>query len=162
MRPVPPGNPDALRDAGSGELVHYPESERAARYQLSSDQCVIDGRHFFIVGNLEIPVLGSDQTFSWGVWVSLSEENFARASKLGHTPGREAEPPYFGWLSSSLCVYPETVHLKTRVHTRPVGVRPLIELEPTQHPLSVEQRNGITWQRVQEIAELVLHGPSCQ
>ena len=44
------------------------------------------------------------------------------------------------------------------MHTRPVGVRPYIELEATDHPLAVEQREGITWERVQEIAEIVLHG----
>jgi hypothetical protein len=54
--------------------------------------------------------------------------------------------------------YPDTVNLKTMVHSREVGRRPFIELEPTDHPLAVEQRQGITWARVQEIAELVLHG----
>jgi hypothetical protein len=33
-------------------------------------------------------------------------------------------------------------------HTQPAGRKPLIELEPADHPLAVEQRNGITWQRV--------------
>jgi hypothetical protein len=47
--------------------------------------------------------------------------------------------------------------LKTNVHTREVGVRPLVELEPTDHPLAVEQRDGIAMARVQEIAELNLH-----
>ncbi len=39
-----------------------------------------------------------------------------------------------------------------------VGQRPLIELEPTDHPLAAEQRAGITLARVQEIAETLLHG----
>lgn len=47
--------------------------------------------------------------------------------------------------------------LKARVHTRPVGKRPYIELEQTDHPLAIEQRDGITMQRVREIAEMVLH-----
>jgi hypothetical protein len=34
-----------------------------------------------------------------------------------------------------------------------VGTRPHIELEPTDHPLAVEQRRGITVARVIEIAE---------
>jgi len=33
----------------------------------------------------------------------------------------------------------------------------VIELEQTDHPLALEQRHGITVQRVQEIAEQVLH-----
>lgn len=134
-----------------------PEEEREARALLSSDMCLIDEQHGFIVGNVEIPVLDRDDTFSWDVWVSLSLPNFKRAYELWNQPGREAEPAYFGWLSTHLPGYPETLHLKTRVHTREVGRRPRIELEPTDHPLAVEQREGMTLSRVQEIAELVLH-----
>ena len=74
------------------------------------------------------------------------------------TEGRENEAPYFGWLSTELPLYgTSTITLKTNVHTRPVGLRPNIELEPTGHPLAAEQRNGITRERVREIAEQLLH-----
>ncbi|MFI8515135.1 DUF2199 domain-containing protein [Streptomyces sp. NPDC085460] len=125
---------------------------------LSSDQCVINGQHYFVRGLLEIPVIGTDEVFSWGVWVSLSRDNFARAADMWDTAGREAEKPYFGWLTTELALYaPSTLNLKTQVHTRPVGRRPFVELEPTDHPLAVEQRTGITRDRVREIAEAVLH-----
>ncbi|MFH0241603.1 DUF2199 domain-containing protein [Streptomyces sp. HK10] len=125
---------------------------------LSADQCVIKGEHFFVKGLIEIPVAGSEEPFSWGVWVSLSRESFARTAKLWDTPGRESEAPCFGRLSTELALYsPSTVDLRTNVHTRAVGVRPLVELEPTAHPLAVEQRTGITPDRVREIAEIVLH-----
>jgi hypothetical protein len=134
-----------------------PAAERAGRCQLSSDQCIIDDQFFYVVGNLEIPVLGREDRFSWDVWVSLSDRNFARACAVWDQPGRESEPAYFGWVSTALPGYPETVNLKAMVHTREVGRRPYIELEPTDHPLAVEQREGITLDRVQEIAELVIH-----
>src|SRR5262245_7256400 len=134
-----------------------PETERKRRCLLSSDQCIIDDMHFFIAGNLEIPVAGRKERFSWDVWVSLGPANFGRACDLWETPGRESEPPYFGWLSTVLPGYLYTLHLKTMVHTREVGCRPFVELEPTAHPLAVEQRQGITLSRVKEIAELVLH-----
>jgi len=138
-----------------------PEAERAARTELTSDLCVVDDQHFFILGNVEIPIIGSKEPFAWSVWVSLSLTNFQRTVKLWKKKGREKEPPYFGWLSTQLPCYPETLNLKTHVHTRPVGQRPFIELEPTAHPLAVEQREGISCERVQEIAETVLHdGPS--
>lgn len=137
------------------DLLDDPDSE------LSSDQCVIKRQVFFVRGLIEIPVVDTGEVFSWGVWVSLSEKNFTRASRLWDTPGREAEPPYFGWLSTELPIYsPTTIELKTNLHTRPVGERPAVELEPTAHPLAVEQRNGITRARVQQIAETLLHpGP---
>ncbi|MGG0791910.1 DUF2199 domain-containing protein [Peribacillus simplex] len=39
------------------------------------------------------------------------------------------------------------------VHTRPIGLRPSIELEPTNHPLSLEQREGLGFKRIKQIAE---------
>ena len=51
---------------------------------------------------------------------------------------------------------PTTLSLETHVHTQPVGARPLVELEHTDHPLAVEQRTGITVARVQQIAEALL------
>jgi hypothetical protein len=38
------------------------------------------------------------------------------------------------------------------------GELPCAELEPTDHPLAVEQRTGITVARVREIAALIAHG----
>lgn len=128
---------------------------------LSPDQCVIKGEWFFVHGLIEIPVLGSDEPFSWGVWVSLSKGSYDRMVELWDTPGREHEPPYFGWLSTQLPVYsPTTLNLKTHLHTRPIGERPFIQLEPTDHPLAVEQRTGITRARVERIADILLYGAS--
>ena len=136
-----------------------PEGERDGRVAISSDQCIIDEEQFFILGRIEIPVLDSENSFYWLAWVSLTEENFERASALWDTPGRESEPAYGGELKSGLPCYSEpTVNLAAKVHTRPIGERPLIELESNDHPLAVEQRNGITVARVQEIAEQCMHG----
>jgi hypothetical protein len=125
---------------------------------LSEDQFVIKGEQFFAHGLIEIPVAGTGEVFSWGVWVSLSQANYDRMSEVWETEGRESEPPYFGWLSTQLPYSPETLNLKTLVHTRAVGERPVVELEPTDHPLALEQRNGITLDRVRELAGLMLHG----
>jgi len=134
-----------------------PEAERSLRCELSSDQCVIDNEHFFILGRVELPIIGRTDRFVWLSWVSLSEKNFRRASELWHTAGRESEPSYFGWLSSSLPYEANTVSLKVSVHARPVGERPSIEVEPTGHRLAVEQRQGISMRRVQELAERFAH-----
>lgn len=157
---IHPGLPFSYGSPWPRPAYDVPEDEREKRVELSSDQCVIDEEHFFILGRVEIPVIDAEEkTFSWNAWVSLSRENFLRASDLWEVEGRESEPPYFGWLSTTLpCYEPDTFLLKTHVHTRPIGERPFIELEPTDHPLAIEQRNGITFKRVQEIAECVLHG----
>ncbi|PRZ12373.1 hypothetical protein CLV36_11437 [Laceyella sediminis] len=140
-------------------LINTDEPEK--RHKLTSDLCVIDNKHFFIRGCIEIPVEGQKQPFIWDVWVSLSQENFERSIKLWNEKGREEKlEPMFGWLSTSLPNYPETLNLKTMVHTRQVGISPYIELEPTEHPLAVEQREGITLARVKEIAEEICNSNS--
>lgn len=135
-----------------------PEAERNDRATLDGDLCVIDDCYFFVRASIRIPVVDTGEEFSWDVWVSLSRANFARMLDHWEDPERDREAPYFGWLSSELPLYPPTLNLKAMVHTRPLGECPLVELEPTDHPLSVEQREGITLQRVQEIAEQLLHG----
>jgi hypothetical protein len=133
------------------------EAERDSRTILGEEQCEVDDQFFFVRGQIHIPVHDSDDHFECGVWVSLSRTSYERMVELWDQPGREDEPPYFGWLQTSLPYEPATLNLKTMVHTRPVGLRPLIELEPTDHPLAVEQREGITLARVQEIAGQMLH-----
>ncbi|OME78209.1 hypothetical protein BK120_23865 [Paenibacillus sp. FSL A5-0031] len=132
-----------------------PEEQRT---ELIRDFCVIDEQFFYIRGHIEIPIINSNEKFIWSVWVSLSGENFLKSNELLNVQGRENEQPYFGWLSTELSIYPiSTLSLKTMVHTQEVGAVPLIELEQTDHPLAVEQREGITMERVIEIAHLTNH-----
>lgn len=51
-----------------------PEGERAIRARLTSDQCVVDDQHYFVLGRLVIPVHDSSDPFVWLTWVSLSEQ----------------------------------------------------------------------------------------
>jgi hypothetical protein len=135
-----------------------PESERGEGSVLEGELCVIKGEHHFIRGLLEIPVLGHNQAFVWNVWSSLSRDNFERAIEMWESSDRASEPPFFGWLSNDLtAVYPTTLNLKLNVHTRIIGIRPILELERTEHPMAIEQRVGITLDRVREINALVRH-----
>lgn len=125
---------------------------------LNGEQCVIRGEQYFVRARLLIPVTDADAPFEWGVWVSVGEETFRRMSEQWSSPGREYEPPYVGWLATELPLYhPPTLRLRCNVHTQPVGVRPTVELEPTDHPLAVEQWTGITVARVRQIAAELLH-----
>lgn len=131
-----------------------PSEEQESRIEMNEDLCIIDDEYFFIRGCIEIPVRDGEGPFIWDVWVSLSEGNFHKTNDYLEVEGREQKlEPMFGWLSTSIPCYPETINLKTMVHTRSVGVRPYIELEPTEHPLAIEQREGITIERIKQIAE---------
>ena len=91
-----------------------------------------------------MPIFGEPEPFIWGVWVSLSRKNFEPFLQLYPQKVRSHAGPFFGWLSASLEGDPETENLKAIVHLRDDGRRPLVELEPTDHPLAVEQRSGIS------------------
>ena len=140
------------------QYLDVPDGERERRVFLTSDTCVIDDAYFFVRGCLEIPVHGSEDPFVWGVWVSLSERNFGIFQELLEVDHRSQSGPFVGWLCSPPSPYPDSCNLKTRVHLRDHGTRPFIELEPTEHPLAIEQREGITVERVAEMYELVVHG----
>jgi hypothetical protein len=135
-----------------------PESERPGRVLASSDQCVVDEEHYFILGNLSLPVRGKRAELTWTVWTSLSEKNFMRASELWEEVGREAEPPYFGWLGNQIPGYPKSLNIKTVVHTQPVGVRPLIEVIEEDHPIARDQRRGLSLKRYHALVQEALHG----
>lgn len=141
-------------------LSYYavPEAERADRCELGSNDCVIDRAWFFVRGCLEIPVHGEKDPLVWGVWVSLSEPNFLAWLGVFDEAHRSHVGPFFGWLNACLKPFPESVNLKTRVHLRDHGLRPRIELEPTDHPLALEQREGISVDRVAEIYAIMMHG----
>ena len=95
--------------------------------------------YYYIKGCIEIPIQEQESNFTWIVWVSIKKENFIKQFRYWNTEGRETIlEPVFGWLSTIIPGYESTYHLKTRLHTRKVGMLPYIELELTDHILSIE------------------------
>jgi hypothetical protein len=137
-----------LPDLGSDQPYAYwtvPDEERERRIRLSADTCIIDDREFYIRGVIEIPVHDYPERFGFGVWVSQKKENFYQYVE---NPDSAEIGPFFGWLSTRIDFYPvDTLLLKTMAHFRSDGLRPYIELEPTDHPLAVDQRKGISVER---------------
>ena len=164
-----------LPDIGADKPDHWfsiPESERAERCKLTPDLCEIDNQFFFVRGVIQIPVRDYDRDFGLGVWVSHKRENFETYAEtfrqnnsivrriLG-SKALKSEPkpfgPFFGWLDTSIRGFPETKQLKTNAHYREKEkLRPRIELEPTDHPLAVAQREGIGLDEAWRIIHLYL------
>ena len=140
------------------QALAIPEEERRSRVELTEDDCVIDAKEFYLKGLLELPVVGTGERFVWGVWLSVSEESYLRFTELFQDVGREAGEAFFGWLCNSLPGYPETQLLKTYLHVREYPMRPWVALEPTSHPLAVDQREGLTRDRAVAMTERMLHG----
>jgi hypothetical protein len=126
-----------------------PEADREKRVILTSDTCQIDGSQFYVRGIIRVPIRGTAEPFGIGVWVSHREENFRAYAEH---PDLAAIGPFFGWLATRVHFYREdTMGLKTMAHYQGGKVRPLIEVEPTNHPLAVDQREGITLEKACEI-----------
>jgi hypothetical protein len=123
---------------------------------LSSEQCVM-GNWFFVRGCLEVPILDTEESFIWRIWVLIRRDDFDRILRLWENPDREYERPYKGWLATKIPGYKDTMHLSARVQTRGVGECSLIEMERSKHKLAREQQEGITRARAKEIAEMLWH-----
>lgn len=127
-------------------------------FHLNDDFCVMNGTDFYVRGNLRLPIKNGDgRSFGYGVWSSLSKESFKIYLDTIEDDQRDHLSPWFGWFSSKLNGYPETLHLKLHVKPQNDKIRPLFELEPTDHPLAVEQREGIDFDRLLEIFRLNSH-----
>lgn len=135
---------DDLPAIGSAAPFHWSDEYKDDTTSLlTSDLCIIEGRDHFVRGVIQIPIRDSDQTFDWGVWVSQKKENFELYRK--HFRDGVQIGPFFGWLSTKIEYFEEdTINLKGMAHFSTDGTRPLIVLEPTDHPLAKQQRDGIT------------------
>lgn len=132
--------------------VAIPEADRRGR--IDTDVCFLhqnDGMDIFLRGVIEIPIIGSNENFSWGAWVAVTREGFDRALELWTAEVIEDEPPLGARIGNNICSYPDTINLTAYVHLRPGKFRPAIELLSEDHPLAIEQRGGISMGRVEEI-----------
>lgn len=118
---------------------------------LDEDYCAIDDENFFVRGLIHLPIIGSAGSLCWGVWGSLSRDNFEKLKETNEDPKRVDLPPMFSWLSNQIPEYPDTLSLKMYARQQEPGQRPIFELELTDHPLSQEYHHGITPERVKEI-----------
>jgi hypothetical protein len=136
------GQPKEIQDRGSLGTDH-------CRYQDS------EGEHFFVRACLEVPIVGIEVPFLWGVWGSLSEKNYRSYFDKYDDP--DPTDRYFSWFSNVLPYYQTTVALRAEMRPRKEGLRPLLNLGESVHPLAIDFHRGISIAKAQEIAEAALH-----
>lgn len=125
--------------------------ERTCKTFIDSDYCAIDDRDYFVRGIIELPIIGAAESFRWGVWGSLSRENFEALIRADEKNGQPENTQMFSWLSSRIQEYPDTLSLKMTASIQEPGMRPLFRLERADHPLAREFYEGIAPERVREI-----------
>ncbi len=133
-------------------------SDNPGKTFLDEDYCAIEDRDFFVRGIIHLPIIGTAETFRWGVWGSLSRANFETLWRIDQDSKRVELPAMFSWLSTRIPEYPDTLSLKMHAHIQAPGERPHFELEHADHPLAQEYHKGITPERVKEIMMRRLRG----
>lgn len=131
-----------------------PEAERGNETRLEADFCMVEARDYFIRCTIDIPIRGHGDPFMWGVWLCVAYEDFMEYHE--HFDEHEYPGRYAGWLGNRLGAYPDTTGLRGTAVMQPGGKRPVIELKAADHPLCIDYRNGISWNRAVEIAQIAL------
>ena len=130
--------------------------------ELTDDLCVIarpEGTQYYVRAILEVPIHGVEEPFLWGVWVSASEQSFHRYLDSYDKPPED--PIFFGWLCNRIGVYPTQNSRPADVHIQADGTRPIVVLhcvEGQDDALQRDQREGISLERAQQLAEQAMHG----
>jgi hypothetical protein len=143
------------------QYAYLSDEQKETMGKLSSDLCTITdekGTDYFIRAVLEVPIHGVEEPFLWGIWVSLSEKSFNRYVETYDEP--VAGDGFFGWVCNALPVYPFDEPRPADVFVQPGGQRPKVILQQSDvesDQLVIDQVNGISVVRAQEIAERVLH-----
>jgi hypothetical protein len=127
--------------------------EQQADGEITEDWCLTSDGHYFVRCSLEIPINdGPQESLSYGVWCSLSEPNFKRYVLAFNDTDQSKLGSMFGWLSNEIPgQFSNSGLLKCNVHPQDDRMRPLVELQPTDHPLAVAQREGISFERAQRL-----------
>jgi hypothetical protein len=111
---------------------------------LSEDFCVMGGQYFYVRCTVEVPVHRLADKFSFGVWSTLSRENFdIYVDGFDHSDYANMGP-WFGWFSNRLPMFGETLNQKCRVHPQLNRQRPVLSLLDPDHPLSIAQDRGVS------------------
>jgi hypothetical protein len=131
------------------------------RSKLADSICWIRERrgeeHVYVRGLVELPVPELDDSFRFGVWAEISEDDFDAVYE-GWDDGSLVGFEYPGTLDTSLDYPVETRGLPVLLREREGGAAPAIEVLDREHPLGREQHDGISSARVDEIVAAFVHG----
>lgn len=133
-----------------------PNEERNERIELNQSLCIIDEKHFFHRGRLEIPIINNKENLIFDVWLSISKDNFDIRMDNWDNPNRVNNEPYFGWLQTQVPTYKNSINIKARAIEEGVGVIPRIEIGEENHQLTLDQKNGISFDKAIRIISSIL------
>ena len=142
-----------------GEAKEPNSSLRLDGNFLSEDFCVIEGKDYIVRCVLEVPIIGLEHPFDFGVWSTLSKENFEAYIETFDIGLEQAGEPCFSWLCNDLTFFGKTVSEKAWIIPQANRQRPKVELANESHPLYKAQKNGLAASELVEIFEQTGHFP---
>jgi hypothetical protein len=137
------------------EIHALDEAEREQRAWIAEDFAVLDEEWFYVRGLLELPIPELESRFAYGAWAEVPRRDFKKLQKRWLDP-RQFKP-LTCWLANELTPYVGTTRLKATLRPVSENQLPLLELEEAPHELVRDQRQGISVQRADELAAVVLH-----
>jgi hypothetical protein len=144
---------EGLPDFACSAPAYWDPEEEAPHSWLTSDLCRIGG-HFFIRCVLRMQITGVADSFGWGIWLSQSEANFLRYLDGKAPPEGTAT---FGYVANRLEMYPDTLSMHAIAVSQGPDIRPVVELQPCDHPLYEDWKLGIPVDRAVALVRKILH-----
>ena len=148
------GGPRDIGFIRPAEYFTVPEAEHKSRCKITDDWCIIDNERFFIRCIALVPLLDADDCFAWGLWAEIAQNDFQAYMDLYHADGSMV-PAFPGRLSGEHRGYEGLDGHAVSIQLGSAPHRPEMKLEPSDHLLYREQRDGITLHRVAEILHAV-------
>jgi hypothetical protein len=123
----------------------------------SGEFCILEVRGqrvHYVRCVLLLPIrFAEGQSFGFGVWSTLSAENYERYLRSFGAEDQARLGPMFGYLGNRIEGYPDTLNLHLDVLPQNGLSRPLVRVQDRHagHPLYVDQTEGLDEARLAEI-----------
>ena len=134
-----------------------PAALASGRDLLTEDFCLL-GEHRFVRAILPLPLQGSDESFAFGVWGSLSHPRFdAYVAGFDDPIGGDLTPA-FSWLSNCLPGAADAP-VKASLTPQPDRQRPILRITDPTHPFFISQTDGLSFDALMAIYRDSGHDP---
>lgn len=132
---------------------NVPEGQRERRVLIDDDLCIIDEMTFFLRGVLYLPFQNGAGQFGWGIWATVSPDDFRAYVAAWHDDAEDHLPPFPGQIASALGPYPDSLGLSVTIQALSGGERPRLTVVSAEHPLGLDQRAGISDEKAHSFVE---------
>lgn len=147
---------DVFQAAKAGLAPHSGElTDLEIGYKLNADLCVmreseLHEYRYFVRSVLPIPMAGTTDVFSLGVWAEVSIIDFNYVIQKWGVKDQRDLPPLSATLANDLPATEGAKGLVLAMQLISADQRPTLTVMNPDHRLFIEQRDGITLERVNE------------